>query len=40
MGLGPLDGGGCIRLIVGFQPLTVISPAASWIRWCMQLYAW
>ncbi len=29
-----------IRLIVGFQPLIVISPTASWIRWCMQVYAW
>ncbi len=27
-------------LIVGFQPLMVISPTASWIRWCMQVYAW
>ncbi len=25
--------GGWIRLIVGFQPLMVISPTASWIRW-------
>ncbi len=32
-------GGGEIRLIVGFQPLMVISPTASWIRWCMQVYA-
>ncbi len=32
--------GGGIRLIVGFQPLMVISPTASWIRWCMQVYAW
>ncbi len=32
-------GGGGIRLIVGFQPLVVISPTASWIRWCMQVYA-
>ncbi len=32
-------GGGGIRLIVGFQPLMVISPTASWIRWCMQVYA-
>ena len=32
--------GGWIRLIVGFQPLMVISPTASWIRWCMQVYAW
>ncbi len=32
-------GGGWIRLIVGFQPLMVISPTASWIRWCMQVYA-
>ncbi len=31
---------GWIRLIVGFQPLMVISPTASWIRWCMQAYAW
>ncbi len=28
-----------IRLIVGFQPLMVISLTASWIRWCMQVYA-
>ncbi len=33
-------GGGWIRLIVGFQPLMVISPTTSWIRWCMQVYAW
>ncbi len=33
-------GGGEIRLIVGFQPLMVISPTASWIRWCMKVYAW
>ncbi len=32
--------GGWIRLIVGFQPLMVISPTAGWIRWCMQVYAW
>ncbi len=32
--------GGGIRLIVGFQPLMVISPTASWIRWCMQVFAW
>ncbi len=32
-------GGGGIRFIVGFQPLVVISPIASSIRWCMQLYA-
>ncbi len=31
---------GGIRIIVGFQPLMVISPTASWIRWCMQGYAW
>ncbi len=24
--------------IVGFQPLMVISPTASWIRWCIQVY--
>ncbi len=30
---------GGIRLIVGFQPLMVISPTASWIRWCMQVCA-
>ncbi len=30
-------GGGGIRLIAGFQPLMVISPNASWIRWCMQV---
>ena len=29
---------GGIRLIVGFQPLMVISPTAIWIRWCMQVY--
>ncbi len=34
-----LRGGGWVRLIVGFQPLMVISPTASWIRWCMQVYA-
>ncbi len=33
-------GRGGIRLIVGFQPLMVISPTASWIRWCTQVYAW
>ncbi len=32
--------GGGIRLIVGFQPLMVISQTTSWIRWCMQVYAW
>ncbi len=32
--------GGGIRLIVGFQPLMVISPTASWIRWCMKVYVW
>ncbi len=31
-------GGGGIRLIVSFQPLMVISPTASWIRWCMQVW--
>ncbi len=31
-------GGGKIRLVVGFQALMVISPTASWIRWCMQVY--
>ncbi len=31
--------GGGIRLIVGFQPLMVISLTVSWIRWCMQVYA-
>ncbi len=30
---------GWIRLIVGFQPLMVISPTAIWIRWCMQEYS-
>ena len=30
---------GGIRLKVGFQPLMVISPTASWTRWCMQGYA-
>ena len=29
-----------IRLKVGFQPLKVISPTASWIWWCMQVYAY
>ncbi len=28
---------GGIRLRVGFQPLMVISPTASWSRWCMQV---
>ncbi len=37
--MGLLLGGG-IRLIVGFQPLMVISPTASWILWRMQVYAW
>ncbi len=32
-------GGEEIRLIVGFQPLMVISPTASWIRWWVQVYA-
>ncbi len=33
--------GGGIRLIVGFQPLMVISPTPSWIRSCMHVYnAW
>ncbi len=36
---GRLKGGGGVGLIVGFQPLMVISPTASWIRWCMQVYA-
>ncbi len=35
----PLTSGRGIRLIVGFQPLMVISPTASWIRWCRQVYA-
>ncbi len=30
---------GWIRLTVGFQPLMVISLTASWIRWCMQVWA-
>ncbi len=30
--------GGESRLKVGFQPLMVISPTASWIRWCMRTY--
>ncbi len=34
-----LEGGGGVRLIVSFQPLMVISPTASCIRWCMQVYA-
>ncbi len=33
-----MEGGGWIRLIVGFQPLRVISPTPSWIRWCMQVF--
>ncbi len=33
-------GGGGIRLIVGFQPIVVISLTVSWIRWCMRVYAW
>ncbi len=33
------SGGGGIRLIVGFQPPMVISPTASCIRWCMQVFA-
>ncbi len=37
--LGVREEGG-IRIIVDFQPLMVISPTASWIRWCMQVYAW
>ena len=28
-----------IKLKVVFQPFMVISPTASWIRWCMQVYA-
>ena len=32
-------GSGGVKLIVGFQPLIVISPTASWIRWCMQVHA-
>ena len=27
-----------IRLIVGFQPLMLILPTASWTLWCMQVY--
>ncbi len=35
-----LGGGvGLIVGIVGFQPLMVVSPTASYIRWCMQVYA-
>ena len=34
------QGEGWIRLIVGFHSLMVISPTASWIRLCMQVYAW
>ncbi len=26
-------------LKVGFQSLNVMSSTASWIRWCMQMYA-
>ncbi len=37
--VGGWVGGGWIRLLVGFQPLMVISPTARWIRWCMQVYA-
>ncbi len=36
---GGYSGGG-IKLIVGLQPLMVISLTASWIRWCMQVYVW
>ncbi len=32
--------GGGIRIIVGFQPLMVISRTASWVRGCMQVYVW
>ncbi len=32
-------GGGGVRFIIGFQPLMVLSPTASWIWWCMQVYA-
>ncbi len=39
-GGGGGGGWGWIRLIVGFQPLMVISPTASWIRWCMQVQVW
>ncbi len=39
IGLSNGERGGEIRLIVGFQPLMVIWPTASWIRWCMQVYA-
>ncbi len=35
-----MGAGWWIRLIVGCQPLMVISPTASWIRWCMHVYAW
>ncbi len=31
-----MGGGG--RLKVGFQSLKILSPTASWIRWCMQVY--
>ncbi len=29
-----------MRLMVGFQPLMVISPTASWIRGCMHELMW
>ena len=31
--------GGGVRLKVGFQPLKVIAPTASLIRWCIKVYA-
>ena len=32
------EGGGVNGVKVGFQPLKIISPAASWLRWCIQVY--
>ncbi len=37
--IGFVGAGGWIGLIVGFQPLMIISTTASWIRWCVQVYA-
>ncbi len=34
-GLGWVESG----LKSDFNPLMVISPTASWVRWCMQVYA-
>ncbi len=37
--IGPTVGGWVIELTVGFQPLMDLSRTASWVRWCMQVYA-